>query len=36
MADRAAALGGHLTVEANPGGGTTVIAELPLAPTVAT
>ena len=36
MADRAAALGGHVTVEANPGGGTTVIAELPLAPTVAT
>ena len=35
MADRAAALGGHVTVEANAGGGTTVIAELPLAPTVA-
>ena len=35
MADRAAALGGHVTVEANPVGGTTVIAELPLAPTVA-
>ncbi len=36
MADRAAALGGRLTVEANPAGGTTVVAELPLAPTVAT
>ena len=35
MADRAAALGGHVTVEANPAGGTTVVAELPLAPTVA-
>jgi signal transduction histidine kinase len=35
MADRAAALGGRVTVEANPTGGTTVMAELPLAPTVA-
>jgi signal transduction histidine kinase len=35
MADRAAALGGHVTVEPNPEGGTTVIAVLPLAPTVA-
>ena len=35
MADRAAALGGRVTVEANPAGGTTVVAELPLAPTVA-
>jgi signal transduction histidine kinase len=35
MADRAAALGGQVTVEANPAGGTTVVAELPLAPTVA-
>jgi signal transduction histidine kinase len=35
MADRAAALGGQVTVEANPAGGTTVIAQLPLAPTVA-
>ena len=35
MADRAAALGGRVTVEANPTGGTTVVAELPLAPTVA-
>jgi signal transduction histidine kinase len=35
MADRAAALGGHVTVEANPEGGTTVVAVLPLAPTVA-
>ncbi len=35
MADRAAALGGLVTVEANPTGGTTVVAELPLAPTVA-
>ena len=36
MADRAAALGGVVMVEENAGGGTTVIAELPLAPTVAT
>jgi signal transduction histidine kinase len=36
MADRAAALGGRLTVEASAAGGTTVVAELPLAPTVAT
>jgi signal transduction histidine kinase len=35
MADRAAALGGHVSVEANAAGGTTVVAELPLAPTVA-
>jgi signal transduction histidine kinase len=35
MADRAAALGGRVTVEASPMGGTTVVAELPLAPTVA-
>jgi signal transduction histidine kinase len=35
MADRAAALGGRVTVAANPTGGTTVMAELPLAPTVA-
>jgi signal transduction histidine kinase len=35
MADRAAALGGQVTVEANEDGGTTVIAVLPLAPTVA-
>jgi signal transduction histidine kinase len=35
MADRAAALGGRVAVEANPTGGTTVVAELPLAPTVA-
>ena len=35
MADRAAALGGRVTVEASPTGGTTVVAELPLAPTVA-
>ena len=35
MADRAAALGGRVTVETSPTGGTTVVAELPLAPTVA-
>jgi signal transduction histidine kinase len=35
MADRAAALGGQVMVEANPAGGTSVVAELPLAPTVA-
>jgi signal transduction histidine kinase len=35
MADRAAALGGRVTLEASPTGGTTVVAELPLAPTVA-
>ena len=35
MADRAAALGGRVTVEASPMGGTTVVAELLLAPTVA-
>ena len=36
MADRAAALGGQVTVEANPSRGTTVVAVLPLTPTVAT
>jgi signal transduction histidine kinase len=36
MADRAAALGGRVTVEAHPTGGTMVVAELPVAPTVAT
>jgi signal transduction histidine kinase len=35
MTDRAAALGGQVTVQASPTGGTTVVAELPLAPTVA-
>jgi signal transduction histidine kinase len=35
MADRAAALGGKVTVEANAAGGTIVIVELPLAPTLA-
>ena len=35
MADRAAALGGTVTVDASPTGGTTVVAELPLGPTVA-
>ena len=34
MADRAAALGGVVTVEANPSGGTIVIVELPLSRTV--
>jgi signal transduction histidine kinase len=36
MADRAAALGGAVTVEANPAGGTIVVVELPLSRTVAT
>jgi signal transduction histidine kinase len=37
MADRAAALGGRVIVEANPTGGTVVVAELPVVdPTVAT
>jgi two-component system, NarL family, sensor kinase len=35
MADRAAALGGRVTVEASRSGGTIVVAELPLTPTVA-
>ena len=35
MADRAAALGGLVTVETSATGGTTVVAELPLGPTVA-
>jgi signal transduction histidine kinase len=35
MADRAAALGGQVTVEANAAGGTIVIVELPLTPTLA-
>jgi signal transduction histidine kinase len=35
MADRAAALGGHVSVVANPTGGTIVSAEFPLAPTLA-
>ena len=34
MADRAAALGGQVAVERNPQGGTTVVAALPIAPTV--
>jgi signal transduction histidine kinase len=36
MADRAAALNGALTIEANPAGGTIVVVELPLSRTVAT
>jgi signal transduction histidine kinase len=35
MADRAAALGGVVTVEANPSGGTIVVVELPLSRTLA-
>jgi signal transduction histidine kinase len=35
MVDRAAALGGQVTVSASPAGGTTVIADLPLEPTLA-
>jgi signal transduction histidine kinase len=35
MADRAAALGGQVTVDANATGGTLVIVELPLTPTLA-
>ncbi len=35
MADRAATLGGRVTIETDPAGGTTVVAELPVAPTVA-
>jgi signal transduction histidine kinase len=35
MADRAAALGGSVSVRSDGPVGTTVIAELPLAPTVA-
>ncbi|MFA5027587.1 MAG: MASE3 domain-containing protein [Candidatus Methylomirabilota bacterium] len=33
MEERAALLGGRLTVESRPGGGTTVVAEIPLGPT---
>lgn len=35
MADRAAALGGRVTIDAGPSGGTTVVCDLPVAPTVA-
>ena len=31
LADRVAALGGTLTVDSPPGGGTTIVASLPLA-----